>query len=82
MTTINASNLKATLKGMGVKVLRTLTYKGGVIITVDASCVSVCEDYFKANKIACVRPMNVPVPAKANILGYKNAAEFTSLYQL
>jgi hypothetical protein len=82
MTTINASDLKKTLKSMGVNVLRTLTYKGGVIITVEASFVAVCEEYFKSNNIACVRPMNLPIPAKANVLGYRNAAEFTSLYQL
>jgi hypothetical protein len=82
MTTIDASNLKSTLKSNGVKVLRAVTYKGGVILTIDASSVSFCEDYFKANNIECVRPMNLPVPAKANLLGYKNAAEFTSLFQL
>lgn len=82
MTTINASELKSTLKSIGVKVLRTLTYKGGVIITVDASSVSVCENYFESNNIWCVRPRNAPAKAKANILGFANAAEFTSLYQL
>jgi hypothetical protein len=82
MTTINASDMKKTLKSMGVKVLRTLTYKGGVIITIDREFVSLCEEYFEAMNIACVRPYNAPVKAKANMLGINNAAEFTSLHQL
>lgn len=82
MTTINAKELKSTLKEMGVKVLRSETYRFGVILTIDASFVSIVETYFETKNIACVRPQNLPVKAKANLLGYKNAAEFTSLYQL
>lgn len=82
MTTIDTRDLKVTLKNMGVRVLRTLTYKGGVIITVNAESVSVCENYFESKNICCVRPMNAPKKAKANVLGYAGAAEFTSLYQL
>lgn len=82
MKSIDASELKSTLKSRGVKVLRSFTYKTGVILTIDAAHVSFCEEYFKANNIACVRPMNAPIPAKANLLGYNNAAEFTSLHQL
>jgi hypothetical protein len=82
MTTINAVELKKTLKSIGVKVLRVLTYRTGVILTIDESCVEVCERYFEENKIVCIRPMNAPIKAKANRLGRRNAAEFTSLYQL
>jgi hypothetical protein len=82
MKTINASEMKKTLKSMGVKVLRILTYKGGVIVTIDKEFVTLCEEYFEAMNIACVRPCNAPIKAKANILGIHNAAEFTSLYQL
>lgn len=82
MTTINASDLKITLKSMGVKVLRTLTYRGGVIVTIDREFADLCEEYFEAMNIACVRPQNAPIKAKANVLGINNAAEFTSLWQL
>lgn len=82
MTTINAKELKNNLKEIGVKVLRSQVYKGGVILTIGKEFASSVEQYLESKNIACVRPMNQPIKAKANILGYADAAEFTSLFQL
>lgn len=82
MKSINAKELKTNLKNMGVKVLRSEAYKGGVILTIGKEFVSSVESYLESNNIACVRPMNQPIKAKANVLGYADAAEFTSLFQL
>lgn len=82
MRTINTKEFKATLKSEGINVLRVLAYKGGVILTIDAAHALKCESYLQMKNIMCVRPMNAPIKAKANLLGYSNAAEFTSLFQL
>lgn len=82
MKSINAKELKRNLKEMGVKVLRSQIYKGGVILTIGKDFVSIVEQYLESKNIACVRPMNQPIKAKANLLGYSDAAEFNSLFQL
>jgi hypothetical protein len=82
MKTLDSKNLKKELQAHGITVKRVLTYKGGVIVTIDMDHVSICERFLMERNIKCVRPMNAPISAKANILGYANAAEFTSLFQL
>lgn len=83
MTTPNASEVKQILKDKGVKVLRTLTYKGRLILTVSDVNASLTESILAELQIVQqFGPTNPVKAAKANILGHAHAAEFTCLIQL
>lgn len=83
MTTPNSKSVKETLKSKGVKVLRTLVYKGQLIVTVAAVNATLTESVLaELGIVQQFGPMNPSKPAKANLLGYSNAAEFTCLSQL
>lgn len=83
MTTPNAAEVKQILKNKGVKVLRTLTYKGRLILTVADVNASLTESILAELQIMQqFGPTNPVKVARANILGYAHAAEFTCLVQL
>ncbi len=83
MNTPDSKTVKMTLKNKGVNVLRTLTYKGTLILTVADSNASLTESILaELNIMQQFGPMNPAKPAKANMLGYAKAAEFTCLVQL
>lgn len=83
MTTPNSKSVKETLKSKGVKVLRTLVYNGTLILTVAAPNALLAESVLaELGIMQQFGPRNQAKPAKANVLGYANAAEFTCLVQL
>lgn len=83
MATPNSKSVKQTLKDNGVKVLRTLTYNSKLILTVADIDASLTETILAdLNIMQQFGPTNPIKPAKANMLGYAKAAEFTCLIQL
>lgn len=83
MKTPNAAEVKKTLKDKGVKVLRAITYRGYVILTVADVNASLTESVLaELNIMQQHGPRNPIRSAKANMLGYVKAAEFTGLVQL
>jgi hypothetical protein len=83
MTAPDAKFIKSALKVIGINVKRAFIYRGYMILTVAECDASECEQSLnELNILQRLSPLDAPKTAKANILGYGDAAEFTGLVQL